>query len=280
MTCFRLRVRDLHRACLPAVAVLGVLLPGLLLPGTNAHAGEFAILASPPRIEAQARPGETWRNIVELTNVARSDTPLTVKTADWTLDASGNAQFDDALADGSCRPWAAIEAREFNLGAGRKRRFRFEVDVPADAPQGECRFALMFEGAPQAAPGDVPVPVSGRLGIIVYLAIGDAAPYLAVAGHHVAMVQGQRLPVLEISNTGDAHGRLDGYLNGTDAEGRRIALAPSSLPILAGETRAIILSPVQDDSGTPVPAIHYPLTLKGRLDAGRQRVDIDFVVRP
>ncbi|MCF7221767.1 hypothetical protein [Marilutibacter chinensis] len=262
-----------------ALPRLAVALAALLL-SVDALAQGFAVLASPPRIEASARPGQTYRDVVELTNTSSGATALTVRSADWTLDPAGSAAFDPALAEGSCRPWVGIEAHRFELAPGGKRRYRFEVAVPADAPQGECRFALMFEGAPETAPGAMPVPVSGRLGIIVYLAIGDAASRLSLTGSHVSSVQGQTLPVLEIRNDGDAHGRLDGYLDGVDADGRRMTFAPATLPILPGETRAIALAPVLDDSGTPAPAIRYPLVLKGHLDAAGQRIGIDATVAP
>jgi hypothetical protein len=262
-----------HRA---ALLLTGLAL-SLAVPSMAAAQG-FAVLASPPRFEGTAKAGETYRNIVELTNVADTGTRLNVKTADWTLDAAGRAVFSEVLAADSCRPWVGIEARELQLAARGKRRFRFEVAVPADAPAGECRFALMVEGEPEASPGAVPVMVSGRLGIVVYVAIGDAAARLALVETRHAPAQGQDLPVLSIRNAGNAHGRLEGYLDGVDAQGSRFTFAPSSLPILAGETRDIVLTPVVDDEGTPVPAIRYPLTLEGRLDSGAQRLGIDTTV--
>jgi hypothetical protein len=265
-----------HRA---ALLLTGLVL-SLAAPSLAAAQG-FAVLASPPRFEGHAKPGETYRNIVELTNVADTGTRLNLKTADWTLDAAGSAVFSEALAADSCRPWVGIEARELQLAARGKRRFRFEVAVPADAPAGECRFALMVEGEPEASPGAVPVMVSGRLGIIVYVAIGDAAARLALVETRraaIATAGGRDLPVLAIRNAGNAHGRLEGYLDGVDAQGTRFTFAPSSLPILAGETRDIVLTPVVDDEGTPIPAIRYPLTLKGRLNSGAQRLVIDTTV--
>ena len=258
---------------------LGVALAALA-PALAAADG-FAVMASPPRIEASVRPGQTYRDVIELTNTSSRATALVARTADWTLDAAGTAVFEDALADGSCRPWVGIEAHAFRLAPDGRHRYRFEVAVPADAPPGECRFALMFEGAPDTAPGAVPVQVSGRLGIIVYLAIGDAAPRLAVAGARAANDgQAAPVPVLDIRNDGDAHGRLDGYLDGVDADGRRVTFSPATLPILPGETRAIALFPVPEDDGAAAPAIRYPLSLTGRLDADGQRLEVDTTVAP
>ena len=50
------------------------------------------------------------------------------------------------LRPGSCRPWVAIDRSDLTIPGGGRARFRFEVTPPADAPTGECRFALMIEG--------------------------------------------------------------------------------------------------------------------------------------
>src|SRR3546814_3573943 len=78
----------------------------------------------------------------------------------------------------------------------------------------------MIEGDPQIVPGGAAVPVSGRIGVIVYLAIGDAAAQLEVVGHEVRTVDGNDVPVLEVRNSGNAHGRLQGFVVGRDADGK------------------------------------------------------------
>lgn len=249
-----------------------------LLSSAAAQAQGFSALVSPPRFEASAKPGSTYRNVVEITNVSDAAARYHFKTADWSLDAGGGATFSEDLSPGSCRPWVGLEAAEISLGARAKRRYRFEVAVPAGAPAGECRFAILVEGDPEQADGNVPVPVTGRIAVIVYLAVGDAAARLEVSGHEVATVEGRSLPVLTVRNAGNAHGRLEGLVDGTDADGRRYAFAPTGLPILAGETRRIVLTPEADEGATAPPSLRYPLKLKGRLDSGSQRIDIDTTV--
>lgn len=247
---------------------------GLLLPAV-AGAQSFSVLVSPPRFEATAKPGQTYRNVVEITNVASEAGHYALHTADWTLDATGSAQFSDELVPGSCRPWVGIEAAEITVAPNAKRRYRFEVAVPADAPAGECRFAILLDGDPTDTSGAVPVPVAGRIGIIVYLGIGDAAPRLDIVGHGTREVAGRMLPVLSVRNTGNAHGRLEGLVDGTDASGRRYSFAPGGLPILPGETREIVLTPEADSDTAAIPALTYPLSLKGRFDVGAARLDLD-----
>jgi len=257
-----------------AAAWWAPLLSCALLP-LPARALGFSVLVSPPRVEDTAKPGDTYRNIIEITNVSDNAAHLSVQTADWTLHPDNGVEFSDALSAGSCRPWVGMEASEITIGANAKRRYRYEVAVPADAPAGECRFAIMVEGDPERLKGDVAIPVSGRIGVMVYLTIGDAAPQLEVAGKHTAVVDGRKVPVLSVHNSGNAHGRLEGFVDGTDAGGKRYAFAPSTFPIMPGETRDIALVPEGDESGTPAPDIVYPLQLKGRLDWATRHLDID-----
>ncbi|HEY1136756.1 MAG TPA: hypothetical protein VGE64_04630 [Xanthomonadaceae bacterium] len=257
------------------VPVRMLLAATLTLASLSAMAQEFALVVSPPRFEDRAKPGTTYRNVFELNNTSAKAAKFTVGTADWTLDAQGAPVFNPSLAEDSCRPWVGIEANEITVKGNGKRRFRFEVAVPADAPRGECRFAIMIEGEPQPARGNLPIPISGRIGVIVYLAIGDAAPKLVVSETRGMEVQGNRLPGLRVRNDGDMHGRLDGYLAGVDANNQRFVLVPDNSPILPGVTRDIALYPQPPSDGVQPPAIVYPLRIKGRLDAERQRLDID-----
>jgi hypothetical protein len=253
-------------------AALALALSSIAAPS---FAQGFSALVSPPRFEGTAKPGATYRNVVEISNISNAIGRYTLKTADWHLDAQGAAVFDEALAADSCRPWVGLEAAQIEIAPNGKRRYRFEVAVPAQATPRECRFAILLEGAPEMVGDQLSVPVSGRIGIIVYLGVGEVAAQLQHVASQVREVDGRRLPVLDIRNTGQAHTRLEGLIDGIDASGRKFALAPSSLPILPGETRSIALVPEGDDPATPAPPIVYPLSLKGALEWGGQRLVLD-----
>lgn len=247
----------------------------LLLLSGAASAEGFSALVSPPRFEGKAAPGDTYRNVVEITNVSDQSTRLSVHSADWTLDTQGGAVFSDALAPGSCRPWVGIEAQTIQLQPQAKRRYRFEVAVPAGTPAGQCRFALMIEGDPEVVPGAATPPVSGRIGVIVYLTIGDAKAQLQIAGAGRQTVEGQELPMLQVRNAGNAHGRPGGFVEGVAADGRKLVFVPSGLPVLPGETRAIVLTPQADDPDAPAPKVAFPVHLTGRLEWDDGRLDLD-----
>lgn len=235
----------------------------------TAAAADFAVAVSPPRFELQMKPGERTRQILEITNSATGPSSFKVKTADWTLAADGSVVFEDALRAGSCRPWVTLERRELTVQSGRPYRFRFEVSPPPDAPAAECRFALLLEGEDQTAKtGSLAIPYNARLGVIVYIGVGNVAPKIEIVGAAVETVNGRPTAVLKVKNLGTAHGRLSGFLSGTDAGNTSLEFAPTPSPIMPGESRDIPLTASRPgDPDTPVTA-RFPLTVRGNLEWG------------
>ncbi|MDM0000104.1 hypothetical protein QTI24_15910 [Variovorax sp. J22P240] len=230
---------------------------------------QFSLAVSPPRFELSVKPGERVREVLELTHSDSRAGAYKLKTADWTLRADASVEFSDELLPGSCRPWVSIERRELSITPGRPYRFRFEVAPPADTPPVECRFAIMIEGQqPAAAPG-VPIALGARIGVIVYVAVGDVAPVLQLAGTSVQTVDGRATPVVRIRNTGTAHGRLAGFLSGTDAGGTKLELQASTTPIMPGETRDIALSATKPGDVETAIAVRFPITISGKLEWGK-----------
>lgn len=234
--------------------------------GNIAQAQGFAALVSPPRFELRASPGERQRQVLEITNGGQMPARYRFRTADWSLGADGQIVIHEELQPDSCRPWVAIERNTVEVPGSGRLRYRFEVTPPADAKSGECRFAVLIEGDdPAVASGEgFRLPVKGRIAVVVYVGVGEAAPKLEVTGSGWTSVNGVRTPAINVKNTGNAHGRLAGFLNGTDATGRRLDFAPSSLPILPGETRAIALSATNDRDEQVEPKA--PVTVRGTLE--------------
>ncbi|MGL4574133.1 MAG: hypothetical protein ACRCV9_05000 [Burkholderiaceae bacterium] len=235
---------------------------------TPAHA--FSALVSPPRVELKVKPGQTVREVIEINHTARTPGKYRLYTADWKFASDYSVLFDDKLADNSCRPWVALERRELTLPAQGKARYRFEVSVPADAVERECTFGLMVEGEEQrVSSSSMSFPVSGRIGVIIYVQVGNVQPQLVITPADSAVVDGQRVPMVSVRNTGNAHGRLAGFVSGTDAAGQKIEFTPSSVPILPGETRVLSLQAALP-GGTPV-TIKYPVSVTGTLEWGNSK---------
>ena len=240
-----------------------------------AGASEFALAASPPRFELQLKAGERSRQVLEITNASATVTTLAVKTADWSLAADNAVTFYDELQAGSCRPWIALERREVSIAGGRPYRFRFEINVPADATPSECHLAIMLEGQEQVSKADrgPAVPFSGRLGVIIYIAVGDAAPKLSVVGARVQTINGMLTPVLAIRNSGAAHGRVGGFLTGTDANKIALEFAPANLPILPGEMSTIALTATRPGDPETAVQVKFPVTVSGKLEWGKGQTE-------
>jgi len=244
---------------------------------TESQAQAFAAYATPPRFEIRIAAGQTSRQVLSLQNDNPTPARFRIYTADWNLEPNGTASFSEALAPDSCRPWVALERREITLPAKAGMRFRFEITPPAETPPRECRFALMVEGTETTLvrQGAVDVPVGARLGVIVYAALGNVVPQIEIARSYVGDYQDQkRVPMLEVRNTGQAHARLEGFLNGVSAAGTRYDIFPLNLPILPGQTRVI---PLQATRGKddPVVTFEYPLTVSGTLEIGAQRLPLE-----
>lgn len=258
----------------------GVVLPALVLPAfalsTAARAEEFALSVSPPRFELNAEAGQTVRGVVELSNASTLATDLRFFTAEWELNPDGGVRTIDALKPDSCRPWVAIERRTATLQAKSQLRYRFEVTPPAGTAPVECRFAIVVAGRDEKIKsGGVEFPVSAQIAVLVYVMVGGVKPKLEIVKADVATINGVQTPVLSVRNTGAAHGRLSAFLKSIDAKGVRRELAPSTLPILPGETRTIALNvdnggdAVEADKASPpvkVEPIVFPLKVSGTMN--------------
>ena len=225
---------------------------------------QFAAMVSPPRFELEGRPGQTQRQIIEITNGDLVASSYRLRTMDWTLDDKGGVRLSEDLAKDSCRPWVAIERRDILVPAHGKYRFRFEVTPPADAA-GECRFAIAIEGGGATVDaGQVRIPVNAQIAVIVYVTMAGAKPELSVVRTAVVERNGVKMPAIYVRNAGRAHGRLEGFLDGTEAGGRKIELTPDGLPILPDETREIVLNVASE--AEPRTPLTFPITVRGSLE--------------
>jgi len=246
-----------------------------VLAAPQLRAEGFAALVSPPRFEVASKPGDKLRQVIELTNRSNTAGKYRLHTADFVLGADYGVTFHDELLPDSCRPWVAIERPTVTLPPGGTIHYRFEVQVPPDAQPVECRFAIMIEADEPSVTkaGAVQLPIVGRIGVIVYVTVGDVAPQIEVFGPEVVTLNGQRVPALKVHNTGNAHTRMSGFLTGKDASGKKYDFTPSDLPILPGETRDVVLTPSTSDN--PTPTLAFPVSVQGTMEWGNQSTQLD-----
>lgn len=221
---------------------------------------QFSAGISPPRFEIGLQPGATERKVVELVNPGDAPAPFKVYTNDWTIQEDGQIRFFDELQEGSCRPWVAIERKSFELPPGAKIRFRFEVTPPPQWDGRECRFMLFFEGEKTASAGAI--AANGRLGVVVYVRPRDATLSAQVLESRPIEQDGHRLAALMVRNPGQVTVRVSGMLQGRDVAGKRWYLNVSGVPVLPGQTRAVLLQPVDPMN----PSESVPSNWSGELD--------------
>jgi len=256
----------------------------LLASAGAASAAPFEIAVSPSRFELAGKGGARVGQSLDIHNLAGVPTEVAMRTIDWTYSAEGHIGYHDELLPGSCRPWVTLERRSVSVPARGKRAFRFQIEIPADVPRGECRFMIAIEGVEpaqqtliQGGGASLSLPVTGRIAVAVYVRLDGAQPRLEMKQVSVQEIAGKRTPIATVVNNGDAHGRLEGSLDATDARGRAFLLVPEGTPILPGQTRTLMLMPKgEDDQTAPQPA--FPIKASGALDweRGSFKVNAEF----
>ena len=268
---------------------LGPLIGGLMLLAVcfllpqKAICGAFAARISPPNFELKAKPGDVLRRAIAIENADQEEAIYQIRTADWGMTDTGGVTIypaDQPLVAGSCRPWTRIERRTLKLLPNRSKKFRFEVHVPEDAVSRECRFAILISPSPETIDamnmGNLRIPVTGAIAVIVYVAIGDAKPDLEFKSIDLKRNEEESSPVIILHNKGNAHARPFGNVQIVDAEGKKAELIISPYPILPGRTTAINLS--IDPDFSEIKAINElkpPMGLKGLIewDGGDYKLD-------
>jgi hypothetical protein len=136
-----------------------------------------------------------------------------------------------------------------------------------------------FRAALGGGGANLALPITGRIAVAVYVGVGGAAPRLEMTGVKVGTdAAGRRTAALTVRNTGDAHGRLGGSLDATDATGRVFDWVPEGTPVMPGQTRDLALVPRGGEDGRPVAAPVFPVRTRGAVDweDGSFTVEADF----
>ncbi len=249
----------------------------------NTESATFAVRISPPNFELKGKPGDVLREVITIENADTAPGIYQVRTADWELNKQGGVLIhpaDKPLTASSGRPWTRIERRTFKLLPKRIKRYRFEVHIPADAEDGESRFAVVISPAPETIDamkfGNFSVPVAGAIAVVVYVTVGKAKPELEFKGVIKKKSNGKTSLMVNLHNRGKAHARPSGSVVAKDASGRKAELLLSPFPILPAETRGISLFADKEISGIEnIEELAFPLYLKGLIewDGGTYKVD-------
>ena len=247
-------------------------------------AAGFDASVSPPNFELNAQPGQVIRQVINITNMAEETSIFAIHTEDWWFQENGEVKYHAGEPTAySCRPWTRIERHKIRIPAKRDRPYRFEMHVPADAKPGACRFALIVGGDPDKPlttniAKNVSMPIVGRIGVIVYLTIGDAKPKMRLQQISMEPYDNKLIPLALFHNEGNAHARPSGVLEGVDATGKEVELWVSPIPVLPGQTRNIPLFPIEWSSGSAKElkaTLHPPIKVKGVIEWQGDKLQLD-----
>ncbi len=247
------------------------------LSGTAQAAGKgFSGGVTPSRFELASNSGGLVRRSLKIYNLSARPQQYQVKTVDWQYSEAGQISFQDSLAADSCREWVRLERHSISVvpDPQQPRNYRFEIQVPPDAPDQECRLAIMIENLDsnvdaRFADGAISMPIAGRIAVVVYLQVGEVASELQIGEVVVQESAHANLPAVQVRNQGSAHGRLDADLVAHSSTGDAVRLSIATSPILPGQTRYMALTP---EAGKQ---LRYPLTIKGRIYSDGKSVAIE-----
>jgi P pilus assembly chaperone PapD len=182
----------------------------LLFAGAASAASVCSIEVSPLTLELQVDPGRAHTDAIQITNTGANRQHIKAYCQDWTLRPDGVVIFVSAgRLPQSASGWVALTPSEFDLAPGDSQQVRYTVRVPSDAV-GETRTVVIFEAEAQALSlRGAPSRVIPRIGTIIYVQSGAAAPAQArVAEFNV----GPEMGLLVIENAGPGHLRFTGRL--------------------------------------------------------------------
>ena len=219
-------------ACLTCLAIA---IAALAVPG---HADPVDI--QPTSVEIPAQAGARHRQMLTITNTSTGEAlALTLGLADWSMHRNG--QLALSAPDGSrhsAASWARFTPSFLPLDPGQSGQVIVDIIIPAKpATAGGHRFAVL---ASEVAPGP-----DGRMrkieaASLFYLTIGPAVSEPVINAVRIAGEDGRHLEI-DLSNSGNAHARLEGKVQIEGHGGEQAAVPVSNLVVLEGGERTFTL---------------------------------------
>jgi hypothetical protein len=268
-------------------AVAAVALPGpataaaACQPGVGIRLAEVPSGSRDPRAASyvidHVKPGATFTRRIEVCNGTSSPTRLQLYPNAAVVER-GSFTIVEGRARNELTGWISVTPSAVSLAPGQRATATATFAVPADAEPGE-RYAVVLAELP-ARRGTSGVAVAGRVGVRVYLDVGDAgAPR---SDFRVDTLQAGRTtdgsPVVtaRVHNTGGRALDLTGALSLTDGPG---GLSGGPFPaklgttLAPGDTEPVTIPLDKAISGGPWTAT---LTLRSGLLERRARAVITF----
>lgn len=178
----------------------------------------FGIGLQPTTVEMTVVPGDRNRQVVNIANVHTEQTiSLTLGLADWSLDEDGQIRLappgEDAKS--SAADWARFSPAFITLKPGESEQIIVDMSTPSRLKRsGDYRFALLASTIlPEERSGQSGVWKKYQIATLFYLTTGPAASEPEITQSQILTDEdGKTTLELQIENKGNAHARLNGYI--------------------------------------------------------------------
>ncbi len=166
------RRSTLMRRLAAFIPVVVLLMPIAPTPaGAQAAApGSESLTVSPPTVELNAVPGQTFKQKFTLDNGSRSAKNIKVIAQNFGASGeSGSPELTDETGPYSLASWIHVSPSSATIGAKESKQFEVTINIPSNPPPGGRFGALVFE--PAALPGspDEQVKVVSRVSALLLM---------------------------------------------------------------------------------------------------------------
>lgn len=187
----------------------------------------FGIGLQPTTVEIAVVPGDRNRQVINIANVHTEQTiSLTLGLADWSLDENGQIRLTPPGEDtiSSAAEWARFSPAFITLKPGESEQIIVDMSTPTRLKRsGDFRFALLASTIlPEERSGQSGVWKKYQIASLFYLTTGPASSEPQITRSQIMTAEdGGKTLELQIDNIGNAHARLNGYIeigDGKDPE--------------------------------------------------------------
>lgn len=178
----------------------------------------FGIGLQPTTIEIEVVPGDRNRQVINIANVHTEQTiSLTLGLADWSLDETGQIRLSPPGEDtvSSAAEWARFSPAFLTLKPGESEQIIVDMTTPTRLQRsGDFRFALLASTIlPEERTGQSGVWKKYQIASLFYLTAGPANSEPVITNSQIVTAEdGSNRLELQIDNSGNAHARLNGYI--------------------------------------------------------------------
>jgi hypothetical protein len=203
------------------------------------------ISLAPARLELELQPGQETTVVVNLDYHSSNENSQPVRIVaslnDWTIDRSGQVQFERAnTLPNSASSWLIYSPAETTVTPGNLHAIRVTVSVPKDATPGDHLTALIIEQRPDNIKllneNRRQMVIRYRMAAVFYIKVPQLRRQGSLESLRAEATEGQVVVTPLLKNAGNSVIRPLTSLKVTDSSGAAVAELPQkeSLPVLGG----------------------------------------------